>query len=375
MRLLKIASDNPAKQNGWINPEGKFFKMHPSDRGMHSNMAQRLLRQGFISDPENLGLEEYHSSELQVYLVKNGWIRVYASDSPEHFNLSLRNKIFFEIQQPFTNSIKSKIIHYLGDSFFGTLGVQTSNLYWEGDLEAFEKFKGSKATYNDLIKERVDKQDMREDLPARIDKDSKEATAPVVREDQYPFGRLNKFRVDGSYEMPDLEKEDPNEDFFRRLSEVSTKRDILIKNNLLPNGGRVPLRNGKSLLVTKEPTDNTKWRVTSFDEKGEPWGHELCDTLLGSSISSVSSTLLGWNVDWSKWAGEKSSSLRPLNITAIVLKCNQDDISGEKSWCIYKENDTGNKADPQPKGFPKHFKTKEEAEKHLKRMQYYKHLK
>jgi len=58
---------------------------------------------------------------------------------------------------------------------------------------------------------------------------------------------------------------------------------------------------------------------------------------------------------------------------AIVSKCLKSDIKDGKEWCIYKHDETGKgRAKTQPKGWPKHFDTKEKADEHVKRMHTFK---
>jgi hypothetical protein len=56
---------------------------------------------------------------------------------------------------------------------------------------------------------------------------------------------------------------------------------------------------------------------------------------------------------------------------AYVQKCLKSDIKDGKEWCIYKEDKS---LKDQDKGFPKHFKTKELAEKYLQQMEMFKSL-
>jgi hypothetical protein len=56
--------------------------------------------------------------------------------------------------------------------------------------------------------------------------------------------------------------------------------------------------------------------------------------------------------------------------TAILKKCRKEDIKDGKMWCIY-QHDPSNKSkmkDPQGKGWPKHYDTKEDASKALRMM-------
>lgn len=55
--------------------------------------------------------------------------------------------------------------------------------------------------------------------------------------------------------------------------------------------------------------------------------------------------------------------------TAIVAQCSASDKQPGKPWCIYKENAAGTgRAEPQPKGWPKHYSTKEDANNGLRNM-------
>lgn len=56
---------------------------------------------------------------------------------------------------------------------------------------------------------------------------------------------------------------------------------------------------------------------------------------------------------------------------AIVSKWLEKDKVSGKPICIYKE-DTDKRS--QPKGFPKHFKNRKEAEKYLQQMEIFKNI-
>ena len=56
---------------------------------------------------------------------------------------------------------------------------------------------------------------------------------------------------------------------------------------------------------------------------------------------------------------------------AFVRKCLKSDVVDGKEFCIYKEDTPLTK---QPKGFPKHFKTKGEADEYLQQMEMFKDI-
>lgn len=56
---------------------------------------------------------------------------------------------------------------------------------------------------------------------------------------------------------------------------------------------------------------------------------------------------------------------------ATVCKCLENDKIKGKPWCIYKEGVNKKK---QPKGWPKHFITKEKANKYLDQMEMFKNF-
>jgi len=68
---------------------------------------------------------------------------------------------------------------------------------------------------------------------------------------------------------------------------------------------------------------------------------------------------------------KKLNIAREVKHTAFVCDCLEKDKVTGKPFCIYKENSP--KSD-QPKGFPKHFKTKGEAEKYLQQMEMFKDM-
>lgn len=68
---------------------------------------------------------------------------------------------------------------------------------------------------------------------------------------------------------------------------------------------------------------------------------------------------------------KKNSNFAGINKKSYVQKCLKSDIKDGKEWCIYEENKPLNN---QSKGFPKHFKTKGEAEKYLQQMEIFKSL-
>jgi len=57
-------------------------------------------------------------------------------------------------------------------------------------------------------------------------------------------------------------------------------------------------------------------------------------------------------------------------VTGIVMKCKKKDYKKGRPWCIYKHDpkDPSKPLNPQPKGWPKHYKTKKDAEYGLKMM-------
>jgi len=57
-----------------------------------------------------------------------------------------------------------------------------------------------------------------------------------------------------------------------------------------------------------------------------------------------------------------------MKITAKVMKCKAEDSVAGEEWCIYKHAEGGGTLKKQPKGWPKHFKTKKAAEKQMQMM-------
>ncbi len=56
-------------------------------------------------------------------------------------------------------------------------------------------------------------------------------------------------------------------------------------------------------------------------------------------------------------------------IEGILKRCSKKDAKTGKPWCIYKHSDSGDRImNPQPKGWPKHYSTKQDGEKALKMM-------
>lgn len=54
-------------------------------------------------------------------------------------------------------------------------------------------------------------------------------------------------------------------------------------------------------------------------------------------------------------------------IEAKIMKCKKEDAVAGKPWCIYRHPKNSDKVySPQPKGWPRHFKTKDEAERGAK---------
>lgn len=60
---------------------------------------------------------------------------------------------------------------------------------------------------------------------------------------------------------------------------------------------------------------------------------------------------------------------------AVVMKCKSGDEKPGRNWCIYDHNEsTGEPKKNQPKGFPKTFTTREDAEEQLERMEMFKNF-
>lgn len=54
--------------------------------------------------------------------------------------------------------------------------------------------------------------------------------------------------------------------------------------------------------------------------------------------------------------------------SAVVKKCKDSDKKPGRSWCVYKDTEDGKIMKNQPKGFPKTYKTEEDAKEGIKLM-------
>ena len=114
------------------------------------------------------------------------------------------------------------------------------------------------------------------------------------------------------YILPRMDdrKKYTEEQWRQMIDFVVKSRQDLIKKKLLPRGGKIPKTDAnKFIIVSKEPTDSSKWRITNFvfnDGKPYPTGHIVFNSLTVTDAnytnygSSVEENLTG--VDWEKWA-------------------------------------------------------------------------
>ncbi|MFA5071252.1 MAG: hypothetical protein WC511_02665 [Candidatus Pacearchaeota archaeon] len=101
------------------------------------------------------------------------------------------------------------------------------------------------------------------------------------------------------------------EEFREKYKEVKQAQVRLMLKKLLPKGGKVPTADpGTFYIVSKEPTDKTKWRVTRFiTHNGEvmPSGHVVCDKMYDYKPKDrgfTESVYQNISPDWDKWAAE-----------------------------------------------------------------------
>jgi len=66
-----------------------------------------------------------------------------------------------------------------------------------------------------------------------------------------------------------------------------------------------------------------------------------------------------------KKLNEIANKIADFKMQATLMKCKPNDAKPGRSWCIYKHDAPTNK---QPKGWPKTYETKEDAQKALQMM-------
>jgi hypothetical protein len=101
------------------------------------------------------------------------------------------------------------------------------------------------------------------------------------------------------------------EEYIEKLHAAKKAQVKLMLQKLLPRGGKVPGNQpGTFYIVSKEPTDKTKWRVTRFiTHNGEeiPAGHVVCDKMYDYKPKDrgfTESVYQNISPDWDKWAAE-----------------------------------------------------------------------
>ena len=116
------------------------------------------------------------------------------------------------------------------------------------------------------------------------------------------------------YDIPRMPKKtDPQEgkpsfeEFKNKFDDAVHNQKLLILKKVRPNGCKIPSRHPDSFyIVTREPTDKSKWRVTRFIvHNGEeiPAGHEVVSRLTDSDKRWDSVwDVLHSSIDWDKWA-------------------------------------------------------------------------
>lgn len=119
--------------------------------------------------------------------------------------------------------------------------------------------------------------------------------------------KYSQLRVAGKYDFPRRSDKPlyPYQEYRQKIQDVLKEQNDLVKQKLLPKGGLVPLKTpGSFMIVSKEPTDNTQWRVTRFTtEKGEriPVGHLLCKDLTEGNPLDTVRGVISSDVDWDTW--------------------------------------------------------------------------
>lgn len=119
------------------------------------------------------------------------------------------------------------------------------------------------------------------------------------------YSSLKRYSKD-QYSLPDLEEYEDLSLFVKEMSIARKNRLSLLEQKLAKSKAiRTPTNKyGKFEIVSREPTDPNKWRITSFANiSGEevPTGHVVCKTL-GEGYDCVLDNLSFSDFNWGEWA-------------------------------------------------------------------------
>lgn len=242
--------------SGWISPEGKFYSLKNSATNSHDAYAARLVKELRLSNKEER--DPLH------FLLNKGWLRVHGTNTiPPTINVMFSTNL---------DSVKHLVKKVYPD-FFGEIYAELEGgeeLYFHGSVDDFFKWTGNR-------------------------------TVAVKK--------YSELTVD--YKEPKMKDSGSFEEFHAKLLEVRRNKMKLMVKKLLPKGGKVPTEDpGTFYIVSKEPTDKTKWRVTRFiTHNGEvmPSGHVVCDKMYDYKPKDrgfTESVFQNISPDWEKWAAE-----------------------------------------------------------------------
>lgn len=122
--------------------------------------------------------------------------------------------------------------------------------------------------------------------------------------------KYSRLKFGGKFDFPERGTTKNYKEYRKKVEEVRNNKKELLLKKLLPLGGKIPSNSPENFyIVTKDPLDNSKWRITRFIiEKGEeiPAGHIICDDLTEgkSHLDTVLGTLSS-SIDWDTWDKQK----------------------------------------------------------------------
>lgn len=242
--------------SGWLSPDGTFY---PLGDHTHWSLAEQIAKRNKIP----------LQGSAYSHFFKNGWIRI----SGDSGIVPVVGVEFMGDLDKTKSLLKSVYPEYFGQIFISKkeLGVpDTDEIYFKGPIDDLWRWNGKKSLY------------------AKIKKYSALKTA-------------------SKYDFPKKGETSNYQEYRKKLYEVMDNRKALLQEKLLPSGGEVPSLNPDiKYLVTKEPTNNAKWRITflnNIEGEWKPTGHIVCKSLTeGTYLDTVLGSLS--SPDWDALEGK-----------------------------------------------------------------------